>query len=164
MEIPDKMLFKSNVWPKQIYVYLLLVLFISACALEVRLVGQYDEVLDESIRDIHTQTSSFFIALKKDIGTPEADYMNYSSFYEEVEGELSFLILRSEILEEEAKVKTLTTLLGDLKLQYEDLESMHQKNLINNKVLESSKNAFDRSFRAIIAYMVNLKQHNKLPK
>lgn len=162
MGIPESTNYRADIRPKRILICFLLVLLTAGCALKVKLVGKYDEVLDESIREIQTQTSSFFIALKKDLGTSEADYGNHESFYDKVKGELSFQVLRAEILEEDAKVNTLTTLLNDLKSQYDDFEMLHEKDKLNEQVLQSSNEAFDRSFRAITVYMVHLKQHNKI--
>jgi len=162
MEQRKKITSRLNSAIQRTCIYLFLMILFSSCAFQVKLVGKYDEVLDESIRELHTETSSFFISLKKDLNNSSPDYGDYESFYEDINGKLSFLILRSEILEKDAKANTLTNLLNDLSLQYNDMEELHQNNMIGSQVLESTKKAFERSFRSITVYMVNLRENNKL--
>ena len=103
----------------------LLTLALTACSFNVKLVGDYDQITDQSIHDLQTSTAAFFGKAQQasDAGALDAGfYASHQDFFAESRGGITALQTRAEVLEEGAKAHTLTQLLTDLELQFEDLE------------------------------------------
>jgi len=125
------------------------------CAFKVTLVGEYDEITDQAVTELHKKTKVFFLKLQRASGQ-EAAYEANKQFYEEVQGDIAVLILRAEVTEKGLKRNPLTQNFKDLQKQYDDLEELH-KTMPNKKALKSAEEAFDRSFRAIVENLLYLK-------
>lgn len=143
---------------------ILAVAVLSSCgALKVKLVGEYDQLIDESVHQLASKTTSFISKLSSNIGKAEGSYAQNKNFYSEAKGEVSTLINRAEFLEEKLKRTPLTDNFKMLKEQYEDLEALHQTPL-TKEILSKSQEAFDQAFRAIVKHLVYLKWNQEQPK
>jgi len=155
-------MYKTNKLWRYLLSYIFLFTFISpfyftgCSALKVKLVGDYDEIIDTSVNNLQKSTYSFISKLSSNIGTEDGSYEKNKQFYSDVKGELTAMIVRAELLEKGLKKTTLTTNLKNLQVQYDDLEQLH-KSTINQVVLKSVQDAFGRSFRAIVEYIMYLK-------
>ncbi len=149
---------RKNGFISGVMVWLILISLIGSltgCAINVRLVGDYDEITDNTVIDLHQKTASFFSKMKTDSGE-EASYEANKNFYNDVQGDVTALILRAEVVEEGLKRNPLTRNFKDLQKQYSDLESLH-KTSTSKKVFESAEKAFEQSFRAICTHIMYLK-------
>ncbi len=135
---------------------------LSGCAFRVKLVGQYDEITDRSVTEIQQQTAAFFWKMKT--ASPEdAAYKTNKGFYDDVQGRITTLIRRSEVIEEGLARNPLTRNFKDLQTQYEELAAQHEKGF-SSKYLQSAEKAFDRCFRAILAHILYLKWNQTQPQ
>lgn len=80
--------------------YLLILIFLfTSC--RVMLIGAYDEVTDQSIQQIQTDVSSLLVSIEKNLFTGDTstiNYSNYKSTYDNIEGQLQSVLIRSEAL------------------------------------------------------------------
>lgn len=147
----------------QIWIFsFLLISALSGCAFKVKLVGEYDEIIDKSVTELQKQTATFFSKLKTTL-PPDNSYEANKEFYDDVQGKLSVLILRSEVIEEGLKKNPLTKNFKDLQLQYQELSEQHKQNP-PKKYFESAEKAFNQSFRAILENLLYLKWNQTQPK
>jgi hypothetical protein len=139
---------------------LVIILIIAAvqtagCTYRARLVGEYDEITDEAVTELHAKTKVFFARLTR---ASEHDrlYAANKIFYEDSQGDIAVLIVRAEATEKGLNKKPLTKNFKDLQRQYDDLELLH-KTRPSKKALQSAEAAFDRSFRAIVENLLYLR-------
>ena len=141
---------------------ILLVALLAGCALKVKLVGEYDEILDQKVTDLYKSTSSFFVKLKSSSGN-EGSYIENKDFYIYAQGEVATLILRAQVTEEGLKRNPLTQNFNDLQKQYEDLATLH-KTSPTPAMIKSAEKAFEQSFRAILQNLLYLKWNQHQPE
>lgn len=146
----------------QLSILIFLLAVFTGCAFKVKLVGEYDEVLDKSVTEIQEQTATFFSKMRTS-SPPDSMYEANKGFYDSVQGKIVTLICRSELIEEGLKTNPLTKNFRDLQLQYQDLAEQHKKSFSRNYLLSSEK-AFDRSFRSILNNILYLKWNQTQPK
>lgn len=132
---------------------------ISGCAFKVKLVGEYDAITDRAVTELHQMTSSFFEKLLNSSGE-EASYEANRDFYDQVNGDVSALIIRAKVIEEGLKRNPLTRNFIDLQKQYEDLAELHMTSP-SEEALLSAEAAFEQSFRAILEQLLFLKWNQK---
>ncbi len=143
---------------------LLIFLILSGCTFQVKLVGEYDEILDKSVTELQELTASYFASLKfSEQGDPELSYKSNKAFYRHVQGKIATLIRRSEVIEQGLKRNPITSNFKDLQLQYADLATQHKKQNLSKRYIESSEKAFDQSFRAILENILYLKWNQSQP-
>lgn len=142
-----------------VYVLLtfLVLLIFSGCVPKVRLVGEYDRILDNAVTDLQEKTDTFFVKIKTN-----SDYEANKGFYDDVQAKITTLTRRSEVIEEGLKKHPLTQNFKDLQLQYQELADQNKKGF-SKKYLESAKKALDQSFRAILTNLLYLKWNQTLP-
>lgn len=141
---------------------LILVGQLSGCALKVKLVGEYDEIMDKAVTDLQKKTATFFAKLKNTSGQDKS-YEANKGFYEDVQGDVAVLILRSQVIEKGLKWDYLTKNFKDLQAQYDDLTVLHRTSP-PPKAFENAEKAFEQSFRAILEYLLYLKWKQTPPE
>lgn len=144
-------------------VWLLVVLLFAGCTFKTKLVGPYDEIVDNNINQLQSQTSSHITTIVSAQGTGAGAYDRLKAFYREVDGRLDALIVRAEVLETGLKKTPLVDNLKLLKEQYQDLEMLHQSPY-NEKAMTSAEKAFAMSYRAIVKHLVYLKWNQQHPE
>lgn len=127
----------------------------SGCALTVKLVGEYDAIVDNAVTDLQKETAVFFSKMKT-ASSADTTYKANKDFYDDAHGKVSTLIIRSEVIEQGLKRNPLTKNFKDLQLQYQDLAEQHKK-IPSKKYFESAEKAFNQSFRAILENILYLK-------
>ncbi len=151
----------NNLIPWLLPLFLLLTIF-SGCGFKVKLVGEYDAIVDKSVTSLQEQTATFFS--KMHTSSPnERSYESNKEFYNNVKGKVSALIIRSEVIEEGLKRNPLTKNFQDLKLQYEELSKQHKKKA-SKIYFKSAEKAFNQSFRAILENILYLKWNQSQPQ
>ena len=127
----------------------------SSCAFKVKLVGEYDGIVDKTVTDLQKETAVFFSKMQTAMPA-DTTYETNKDFYDNSLGKVSTLILRSEVIEEGLKRNSLTKNFKALELQFQELAKEHKKNP-SKKYFESSEKAFNQSFRAILKNILYLK-------
>jgi hypothetical protein len=127
----------------------------------VKLVGEYDQIVDQSVTDLQQSTVTFFTKMKAASNADRAYELN-KEFYADANGKISTLIVRSELIEEGLKKKSLTKNFKDLQLQYLELLAAHKENP-SARYFKSAEKAFDQSFRAILKHLLYLKWNQTQP-
>lgn len=123
----------------------LLAVALPACA-PVRLVSDYDEVLDRSVTELHRRAGRFLAALERTAGTPEGRYACHAEFYDEARADLRAIRARAEAVPR----NELTA--GQLRLVEDNLaalERLHRAGLKAEEI-EPLRRAFDAQFGAIL--------------
>lgn len=131
------------------------------CVPKVKLVGEYDGIIDKAVTDLQEQTDTFFSKMKT-ASTADSAYEANKEFYDDVQGKITTLIRRSEVIEEGLKRNPLTQNFKDLQAQYQELADQNNKGF-SSRYLESAQKAFDQSFRAILANLLYLKWNQTQP-
>jgi hypothetical protein len=138
------------------YLILILMVFvITGCAFKVKLVGDYDGIMDQAVTSLQEQTNAFLQKMIND-STQGASYEKNKDFYINQQSKIAALITRSEISEKGTKIGKLTDLFKQLQTQYQDLENLHQ-NAPPKEIFISSQKAFNQSFGAILKSLLYLK-------
>lgn len=140
----------------------LILLGLVGCSFKVKLVGEYDSIVDTSVNSLQKKTTSFIARLSKNIGEDQSSYEKNKQFYCDVKGETTALIGRATVLEGGLERTPLTDNFKALQKQYEDLEYLHKAPL-KECILEKAQGAFDQSFRAIVKHLIYLKWNQEQP-
>jgi len=122
---------------------------LAACALSVKLVGDYDDLLDRSVMDLQTRTNEFYAKCE----TPSPP--DPAQFFAESFGAIEAMTTRATIIEEGLARQPLTENLGALKLQFEDAKGKVSGNPL---VRSSSLKALNEAFKAIQIQLVWMKK------
>lgn len=142
---------------------ILVVLLLIGCTFKTQLVGPYDDIVDNNINQLQSETSAHFSVIVSHRGNGEGSYERLKQFYPATNGKLEALIIRAEVLETGLKKTPLVDNLRMLKAQYRDLEILHQTPF-NEKVMASAAEAFAMSYRAIVKHLVYLKWNQQQPE
>jgi hypothetical protein len=148
---------KQNSFVVYVLLTFLALVISSGCVPKVKLVGEYDAIVDKAVTDLQEQTDTFFVKIKTD-----SNYEANKGFYDDIQAKITTLIRRSEVIEEGLKKNPLTQNFKDLQIQYQELANRNKKGF-SDKYLESAKKAFDQSFRAILANLLYLKWNQTQP-
>ena len=140
----------------------LLIFILSACS-HVKLVGPYDEIVDNTVNQLHADTTAHFSKILSNKGKNDGSYETLKEFYMNVQGKVDTLIVRASVLEKGLSKTPLTKNFKMLKEQYKDLAEIHQTPF-NEGVINSAKKAFDQPYRSIIKHIVYLKWNQKQPE
>ena len=100
-------------------------LLIVSC--RVTLIGDYDEIADQSIQKIQSEVSSLIIKIEKNIITDDTPANNYETFkteYSDIEGQLQSLQIRCNAL---PKYKTVVDQLTAFDSTIRKLEKFHSE-------------------------------------
>lgn len=135
----------------------MLALCLCSCT-SIRLISAYDEITDKNISALQEKVSGFFVEIKEVIGTEQAQYKHYNSFYRDVKTALEGLQIRANAIDKNELVQQQLVLLAQ---QLADLETLHKKGFNNTAVLQSAQEACNRSFTAIIRLQLALKRGEK---
>ena len=126
---------------------------LAGCVGTVRLVGDYDGVLDQSVMRLQIETSEFFAGIPAEAASvPEAAKR---PFLAKATGSVDAMAARAEALEEGLQRTPLSDNLQALREQFEDLRTM---DLGPAPVRESARKALHESFRALQVQLVFMKR------
>lgn len=140
-----------------------LIIFLAGCGLKVKLVGQYDEIIDKSVHQIESETTAHIKHIIDNKGIGDGAFDKNKEFYSEIKGDVQALIVRAETIENGLKKTPLTDNFKDLQKQYDDLEMLHRTPFNTNVILKAQA-AFDQSYRAIVKHMIYMKWNQEKPK
>jgi hypothetical protein len=140
-----------------------IIILLAGCGLKVKLVGQYDEIIDKAVHQAESDTTAHIKKIIDNNGTGDGAYDKNIEFYSKMKGDVQALIVRSETIEDGLKSTPLTDNFMELQKQYDDLEILHQTPFNANSI-SSAQKAFDQSYRAIVKHMIYMKWNQEKPK
>ena len=155
--------FKGKSHRALLWIFPLTLVLLSGCALKVKLVGQYDDIVDKSVHQLESKTTAHVKTIIDNQGEGDGSYAGSKQFYSEARGEVQALVIRAEALEEGLKKTPLTDNFEALIEQYDDLEILHQTPF-NKDVMDKAQEAFDQSYRAIVKHLIYLKWNQDQPE
>ena len=137
---------------------LILPLLVFSLACTVRLIGEYDEVIDHSLTDFQQKTEAFLSHLEADHGHPEASYAKNVDFYNNALASISTMRLRAAA---QPKKEILVQQLDLLKQSMEDLRKLHQTagpDGLTDGPIEAARSALEVHLESILKLELALKR------
>jgi hypothetical protein len=125
--------------------------FLSACAFRVKLVGDYDALIDQSVLALQSSTNEFFALYE----STEPTKGERDAFFARSLGAIEAMTTRATVLEDGLERHPLTTNFHDLKAQFEDAR---QLDLEKKQLRDSSLAALNESFKALQVQLVWMKK------
>jgi len=132
----------------------LVILLLTGCS-SIRLITAYDEVTYATINALQEKTTTFFVDLNEDLGTPEADYINHKAFYHDARVMISTLKLRANAMEKNEIVIGQINLLEE---NFNTLAALDKKGFKNLNSIELAKRGMDMSLTAMIKLQLALRR------
>ena len=122
------------------------VLMLSSCT--VKLIADYDEQTDRAVTELQRKFQTFFVKLERQIGTPDADYLNHQAFYDEVKVDISAIKLRVKAIpKNEIMLKQIELLEDNLAI----LEELHQEGITDIQVVAVVQDDFNTALTNILS-------------
>jgi hypothetical protein len=134
-----------------------LVLLLTSCS-TVRLISEYDDVTDKAVTVLQEKVTKFFVKMENQVGTPQADYTNYKTFYEDAKVDLNTLKIRADAID---KNKIVQDQIAELYKMIENLEKLHKLGFASAELLKPLQQPFNSAFTAIIKLQLALKRGEK---
>lgn len=153
-----QLLTRSENWARfrALLIVALLLAFTTACA--VRLIAEYDEVLDHSITDFQQKTELFLAKLESNAGTPDATYANSKDFYDQAVATLNTMRVRALA---SSKNSLMVQQVDLLKSSVEDLRKLHEdagaKGLTRGEI-DAARSALETHFESMLKLELALKR------
>lgn len=123
-----------------------------------KILSDYDEITDKSVNALQEKTATFFVKIKDQIGTADADYNKHKAFYDEVKVGLKNLKVRADAFDKNSITQGM---IAKLNLMVTDLESLHKLGISSKDEIEPLENAFDSAYTGIIKFQIALKRGKK---
>jgi len=127
-----------------------------ACTL--RLIGEYDEVIDRSLTEFQQKTEAFLSRLELAQGTPQAAFDKNTDFYTEAAAAINTMRVRANA---QPKKEILVEQLDLLKKSLEDLKKLHQlagPNGLTQGPIEDIRSAMETHIESILKLELALKR------
>ncbi|QDH78465.1 hypothetical protein FKX85_05225 [Echinicola soli] len=139
----------------KIFSLLLLFLLCGHACTSVRLISEYDPITDEKITELEEKVAAYFVQLERTIGTEEADYEHYQTFFDEAKVDLNTLAVRAAAVD---KNRIVQEQVKELQNMVSNLEFLHKMGFASAEQLPPLKTAFNSAFTAIIRLQMALKR------
>ena len=152
------MLFNLKSEVKLKYALLMSIIFLLTSCGEIRLIGAYDQTVDQSIHKLSRDVSILLIELKKNITDQKLDENAYSNFrpkYIDIQGEIETLKIRCGALEKYGKVRQQVL---SLELNILNLEAFHKTGFQSIEPINNIQKNFEVAFTNMIALQNGLKR------
>ena len=125
-------------------------LLLACCACtNVRLITDYDQVLDQRISALAERTESFLADMEASSGTPPGTYEQNRAFYRDAKATIAALRLRTEAAGQAELLTQHLQLLDDNIENLRKLHEMGQEGGLKPIVLGPARDALRAQFRAI---------------
>ena len=132
-----------------------LVLFFGTTACTIRLIGDYDDVIDKGLTDFQVKVESFLTGLESGAGTPQAEYK--PDFYDVADATISSLRSRAKA---SFKKDILSEQLDNLRKSMNDLRDLHKSfgAKISRQSVETARSTLEVSIESILHLELALKR------
>lgn len=133
----------------------------SGCS--VRLISDYDEVLDNDVTSLQESAELFLGQLDSEAGTPAAAYSVNRDFYVKTGASLRTMATRAA---SQPRSTIVLAQVKELQKSFDDLQKLHEldgdKGLSAGEIAEA-RGALESEFASILTLQLALKSHNGLP-
>lgn len=121
----------------------------------IRLIGDYDDTIDQGVTDIQQRTELYFAKLRSDPLTPYD-----SSFYDDISARLAVLKTRAAAL---TQYKIIGQQLGNMKDQFDNLRVLDKSSArpVPPGLVDAADNAITVSVESILKLELALKRGDK---
>ncbi len=132
--------------------------------LSVRLVGDYDPIVDQKVTELHAETTAFFTQLYGAVPVDSTFYPAHRGFFDAARATIQALTVRAEVLEEGLHLTPLSDNIRHLQGLFDELERGVKPDengrirLRPRPVINSAEAALNQGFRAIITHLVFLRK------
>ena len=116
----------------------------------VRLIGDYDAIIDQTTTSLQSQIETFLNTMERTAGTPAGEYRNNLGFYDQLQGTLSSLSLRASALPQS---QIITEQIQQIQATVADLRQIHQRNGaqgLSTALIDPIRATFIAEFRAVL--------------
>lgn len=137
-------------------ILILLLTLTSGCS--IQLISDYDELIDSYATEMQSGIETFLIKMERLAGTAEGTYARNIGFYEEIQGTLTTLALRAEMLDDNKIVAEQIALLQKNLENLRELHELQGEKGLSPELAEPMKVAFNTQFKAIIKLQNALKR------
>jgi hypothetical protein len=145
----------------------LLILFIATALASlgctIRLVSDYDEVLDKDVTTLQESTETFLSQLDFEAGSPAAAYSANRDFYVKTDASLRTMATRAA---SQPRSTIVLAQVKELQKSFDDLQKLHEldgdKGLSAGQIGEV-RGALESEFGSILTLQLALKSHNGIP-
>jgi len=131
---------------------------LSAC---VRLVSDYDEVLDNGLMEYAKSTDTFLLRMARASGTPDGTYTKNATFYDQSRADVSAMRMRSEAQPNNAitveQIKNLESYLSEL----EDLHQILGAKGLTGDIVKRVRDSNSQAIGAVLALEIAKKRGGK---
>ena len=126
---------------------------VAGCA--IRLIGDYDDTIDQGVTDVQQRTELYFAKLRSDPLTPYD-----ASFYDDIAARLAVLKTRAAAL---AQYKIIGQQLGNMKDQFDTLRLLDKSSArpVPPGLVDAADNAISVSVESILKLELALKRGEK---
>jgi hypothetical protein len=133
----------------------------SGCA--IRLISDYDSVLDQDVTALQQSTETFLNQLDTQVGMPSAAYGANSDFYVKANASLRTMSTRAA---SQPKSKIIVGEIGALQKTFDDMQQLHQLNGakgLSSANIANIRSALESEFTSILTLELALKSHSGVP-
>lgn len=135
-----------------------LALFTLSNCTSIRLISDYDEITDKAVTALQEKVMKSLVKIERNVGTPEADYEKFKSFYEESKVDLSTLKIRADAIDKNTIVQQQ---IGELTKMTDNLEALHKIGFRQVEDVKMLLIPFNSAFTAIVKLQLALKRGEK---
>ncbi len=142
---------------------LLLTCGLATVGCAIRLISDYDDVLDKDVTTLQQNTETFLGQLDYERGTPAAAFSANKDFYIKSDASLRTMATRAEA---QPKSKVIVGEVQALENTFEDLKKLHQGDGgkgLSSVEIQDVRGAMETEFEAILTLELALKSHNGVP-
>lgn len=146
----------------QLCALLLLVSAFAATGCTIRLISDYDNVLDQDVTSLQQSTETFLNQLGTEVGTPAALYSANTDFYIKAQASLSTMATRAA---SQPKSKIVVGEVEAMQSTFSDMQKLHQasdKGLTAANIA-NTRSALESEFTSILTLELALKSHSGVP-
>lgn len=156
-----------NKYPKSRSMYylailsLVLVFVFILLGCSVKLIADYDEIIDKSTTELQSKIETFLIKMGRVAGTSEGEYANNTAFYEEIKGVLISMRVRAKVI---PKNNLMVGHIDLLEKNFELLRQLHEKQGkkgLTKVLIDPARNALNAQFTAIAELQGALRRGRK---
>lgn len=133
---------------------MILTLLFNSCT-TIRLISEYDEMTDKAITALQEKVTTTLVKIERNVGTTDANYEKFKSFYEEAKVGLNTVKIRAAAFDKNKIVEEQLKIIGD---NIDILEQLHKMGFKKREETDGLKSAFDAAFTTMIQLQIALKR------
>ena len=146
----------SSLYLRPYFVALLGVALVLGC--DVKLISDYDQVIDNAITTLHIDTETFLAHLAATAGTPSGSYDVNKEFYVNTIARLEALKMRAEASPKNENTAEMIGVLFKMFKEFDQLHSVSGSSGLSIAQLESERNSLGKGFQSVMALEIAKRQ------